>query len=100
MNIAIEGRSLITLLDMNNESTIEIIDVTNATGELMDYYYYYFDGYKNYISYLLKRGAVIHVEESSDTYLQVHNTIVPIYEIPRVKVDLNSNHKGRNNDER
>lgn len=92
----IGSQRLITLYDENNVRTIGVYDITNVIGEIMDYCHYYFDGYKNYISFLLKRGAVVHDEDSVDTYLQTQNKIISIYEIPRIKVGLNVNfnHKG------
>lgn len=97
--VVIGSQKLITLHDANNDMLIGVYDVTNAEGEIMDYYHYYFGDYKNYISFLLKRGAVIHDEENAETYLQTHNKIVSIYEIPRIKIGLNVNMnlKGSNN---
>lgn len=69
-------RKVINLFDANKNETIVKYDVSNAVGEIMDYYYYYFNGYENYISYLLEMGAVeCHDEQEGD----IVNSI-PIYE--------------------
>lgn len=76
------SKNIIVLHDVNNNKLIGTFDITDVNGKLMDYYYYYFDGYKNYISYLLKRGAVRCDDSLLDKkYSQSGHKVIPIYEI-------------------
>ena len=81
------NQKFISLRDMNNDKLIGTYNVTNVEGSVMDYYYYYFGGYENYIKYLLKRGAVLHENEVPESH--PHHKLVPIYEVPLVKVNIN-----------
>lgn len=83
MEIRVASKNLIILQDVNNDKIIKTFDITNVEGKLIGYPHRYFSNYKQYISYLLKMGAVVNNEE--DTCLQTHNRIIPINEIPVIK---------------
>lgn len=88
MNITMDHRWLIILHDENNNELIAAFDMDNVKGEVMEYYYYYFEGYENFMSYLLKRGA----KRCDDTlldekYLSANMKIIPIYEVDKRRND-------------
>lgn len=70
-------REVIVLFDAKKNEVIVKYDVSNVIGEIMDYYYYYFDGYENYMSYLLKMGAIECNEEQEEDIIN----LILIYEI-------------------
>lgn len=78
-------KKMLVLFDRNNNENIAVFDITNAAGEIMEYNYYYFGGYKYYIEFLLRRGAVKQYESSEETAqaAQTKWKTVEINEIPK-----------------
>lgn len=70
-------RKAIALFNGETNEVIARYDISNICGDIMDYYYYYFDGYENYIKYLLSRGAIEIADEDKTYDLK----LIPIYEI-------------------
>lgn len=73
--IAVETGSFILIVDKESSKVLASFDITNVGVDIMEYYYHYFGGYKEYISYLTKIGAKRVQANNKSTYLQSKSRI-------------------------